>query len=253
MVDRRLKRAGLVAMGLLLVIGLIAGVLWLNGPAVEVAAAQTPEPTTAQRTISVPGTGTASGAPDIALVQVGVDITNTDVGAAVDEANQSMQDVIDALTGMGINESNIQTTRFDVQQLQNNNPNTGQPTGQAQYEVTNVVQVRVTDTGQISDVIQTALDAGANRVYGLNFSLQNPGDLESEARTQAVEDAQTRAEELADALGVTLGDLVSITEQGGGGGVSPLVQEAAVGGSVPIQQGQLSVSVQVNTVWAIEP
>lgn len=252
MVDRSLKRAGLIAAGLVLSIGLITGMLWLNGTSLEVASAQTPEPDTTQRTITVPGTGTASGAPDLALVQVGVDITNTDVGAAVDEANQSMQDVIDALTEMGIAESNIQTTRFNVQQIQNNNPTTSQSADQPTYEVTNIVQVRVTDTGQISDVIQTALDAGANRVYGLNFSLQNPGELTSEARIQAVEDARARAEELADALGVTLGELVSITEQGSGGGVSPLMQEAAVGGSVPVQQGQLSVSVQVNTVWSIE-
>ena len=68
--------------------------------------------------------------------------------------------------------------------------------------------------------MQTALDAGANRSFGLYFGLLDPGPVEQQARMLAVEDARQRANDLAMAAGVTLGRLLAINESSFSGGPS---------------------------------
>lgn len=243
----------LLAAGFVL-IGLAALALATSGRA-GVATAQEPVDQTAQRNvISAPGTGTASGQPDVALVELGVEITDTNIGTAIEEANQAMDEVVAALEEAGIASEDIQTVRFDVQTIQDRNPQTGDPIGQPRFQVTNMVRVRITDTDTVSDVIQAALEAGANQVFNLRFALSDPDTLATEARTEAVEDAREKAEALAEALGVELGDVVSLTEDVGG--PQPFAAEAAqdIGGAggPTIEQGQLTVTVQVQGVWEIE-
>jgi uncharacterized protein len=201
-------------------------------------------------TITVSGSGTASGTPDIAFVQVGVEIHNADVGTAVQQANDAMQKVNAALTAEGIAAQDIQTTQFNVRQDQQPAQN-GQPAATT-FVVTNIVQVKVHDLTTISTVIQSALDAGANNVYGLNFGLNDSAALESQARSAAVDNAHAKAQELADAFGVTLGAPISISEQSGGN--PPVAASFAMangGGGPSISQGQLSVTVQLNVTYSI--
>lgn len=207
-----------------------------------------------QRTISVTGTGTASGSPDIAFIELGVEIRDANIGTAVEQSNTTMDAVIAALSEFGIPAENIQTTQFSVWQDQPVDPATGLPAEEFTYVVTNIVRIRVTQIDQISDVIQTALDAGANRVFGLTFGLDDPAALESTARDQAVADARVRAEALAAAFGVALGEPLSITE-GFLNQPGPLFARAeGLGGGGPsISEGQLSVQVQVTVTFAIAP
>lgn len=207
-----------------------------------------------QRTISVTGTGTASGSPDIAFIELGVEIRDADIGAAVDQSNAAMEAVNAALGDLGIPAEDIQTTQFNVWQDQPIDPTTGMPSDQFNYVVTNIVRIRVSQIDQISDVIQTALDAGANRVFGLSFGLDDPASLEATARDQAVADARARAEALAAAFGVALGNPVSITE-GFLSGPGPVfaMAEGLGGGGPPISGGQLSVQIQVTVTFEIAP
>jgi uncharacterized protein YggE len=210
--------------------------------------------TAQRRTLTVTGTGQASGSPDVAFVELGTEVRNEDVGAAVNTANTSMQAVTTALQSAGIAPDDIQTTQFSVRQETPPSPTGGTASAAQTFVVTNTVRIKVRDIGQISDVIQAGLDAGANRVFGLNFGLEDPATLQTEARQRAVDDAQARAEELAAAFGMTLGQPVQINE-GGAGGPSPVAQMAAVGGAggVPISQGQLSVTVQITVTYELLP
>lgn len=205
--------------------------------------------------ISAPGTGTASGTPDVALVELGVQTVDADIGAALEEANQTIDEVIAALGEAGIPAEDIQTVRFDVQTLQDVSPQTGEPIGQPRFQVTNIVRVRIADTDTVSDVLQAALEAGANQVFNLQFTLSDPDALAAEARAAAVADARQSAEELAEALGVELGDVVIMTEQSFGpqplfAAEAGLAQGDAAGPT--IEQGQLTVTIQVQGVWEIQ-
>lgn len=245
-----MRRTQGFALGALAVLALALAL----GGAASPAGAQ--EPGDARRTIQVTGTGSASGSPDVAVIQLGVQLFETDLGTAVTNANETMDAVIAALEGQGIAPEDIRTSNFSIYQ-ESGMP---QPLGaesavENRYVVNNVVEVRVRDLDQISAVIQAALDAGANNVYGLNFGLDDADALEAEARTLAVEDARARAEALADAFGLAVGEPISIREGAADSLGGARLMEAAVGmgGGPVISEGQLSVTMQVTVVFELVP
>ncbi len=205
-------------------------------------------------TISVGGSGQASGQPDNATVMLGVSVSDANVGDAVSKSNETMQAITDAMTALGIEAKDIQTTNFNVWP-EDRYDNTGQPTGQRVYHVDSTVQVKVRNLETVGDVIDKGLQAGANNVGGLNFGIENSDALESDARTKALDDAHRKASELAAAMGVILGDPIIVTESSGG--FSPIaygkveVAQAAGGGAPPISAGELSVQVDVSVTYRI--
>src|SRR4051794_17338744 len=78
-----------------------------------------------ENTITVVGTGTVHTTPDIATIDVGADVTKPTVTEAFTEANAKVQAIIDALTAMGINAKDIQTSNLNVYPTSNPNPQTG--------------------------------------------------------------------------------------------------------------------------------
>jgi uncharacterized protein YggE len=204
-----------------------------------------------RNTIRVSGVGEASGAPDIAFIQIGVEQRGDQVAEVVDEANQSLQSMTDALIEYGIPEEDIQTTRFNVDQREQRDPETGLPAEGVTYVVSAAQRVKVENVEQIGAVIQTGLDAGGNNVFGLQFGLADASTLQSEARLAAIDDAQARAGDLAEALGVEVGEPLYVTEVGGP--EAPRVESAqALGaGAPPVQAGQLTVTVRVEVVFEL--
>ena len=205
-------------------------------------------------TIVVSGVGQASGAPDVAYIQLGVNITDANVGQAVSNANETMNTVREALIQKGVAEQDIQLTSFNVWPEERYDPATGGPTGERIYHVDSVFSITVRDVAQAGSIIEAALNAGANNVYGLSYGIDDTTPLEQEARTQALADAKARAEQLTQELGVSLGDPIVVSESYGGGPV-PIVEAAAMGlgggGAPPVSPGQLTVSVSVNVTYSI--
>lgn len=206
--------------------------------------------------ITVTGTGLASGSPDIATVILGVNVLDDDAGDAVTGANQIMEAVTQSLSELGIAEQDIQTKYFNVWPEERYNPETGLPSGERSYRVESSLQVRVREINLLGEVIGTAMDAGANNVSSLTFGLEDPAALLNEARSAAVDDAQDKAAQLADLLGVELGEPVMIGEASSSNGLPvPYGVEAAVGiggGAPPISQGETSVNVSVSVTYRIE-
>ena len=203
--------------------------------------------------ISVSGSGQASGTPDVAYINLGVDTVDPDVGQAVENANTEMAAIIAALTDAGVDPKDIQTTNFNVYPEDRYDQN-GQPTGERVYHVQNSLTVTVRDISNVGTIIEAGLGAGADSINGLNFGIDDTAELEQEARVNAIADARQRAEQLAAAFGVTLGDPIIISEVSGGyyQPPMPLAARDAMGGSAAqITPGQLQVSVQVNVTFAI--
>jgi uncharacterized protein YggE len=222
----------------------------------------TPAPNTGflPNSISVSGFGEASGAPDVAYVMLGVNVVNADVGRAVSEGNERMQAVHDAMLAAGIAEEDLQTVGYNVYPEDRYDPQTGTPTGERIYHVDQSLNVKVRDLAKVGEIVSAGLDAGANMVAGLSFAIDDMDALEAEARTDAVENARARAQQLAGALGVTLGDAIYVTE--GGGYIPPVYYPQTgfgMGGGMdaampaPVSPGQLTVSISVSVVFAIGP
>ena len=206
-------------------------------------------------TISVTGNGIAYGTPDIAIASVGVQTRNENPGAAVSDNTSKMNAIIAALKELGIEDKDIQTTNFSVYAQQNYDPS-GQATN-ITYVADNTVNVTVRDLNKVGDTLGKAVAAGANNIYGVSFSVSDRSKLEAEARDKAMADAKARAEQLAKAAGVTLGEPMSIGEYTSGPApYAADVRSLGVGGGggapVPVSTGQIQVSLQVSVTYVIK-
>ncbi len=201
-----------------------------------------------QDTITVTGTGTVPGTPDIATVDVGVEVVKPTVPEAFTEANTKVQDIIDALTGMGIAPEDIQTSNLSVYSTTTPNPDTGN--NENAYDVSNTVHVIVRDVTKVEEVINSAIDAGATSLYGLNFDIQDRSALESQARQLAMQDAAARAQDYATLINAQLSDVVVINETQIGGQPVALYSRAG-GGNATVALGQTNVQIQVTVTYRI--
>ena len=203
--------------------------------------------------ISVSGLGTAVAAPDIATLRLGVSTLGDTARGARDDAAARMTDLIDSLKDNGIADKDYHTSQFSIDPEIDFRPNGKQVI--RGYRVTSTLSVTVRDLDRVGEVIDDAVDAVGDpiRVQGVSFSIEEPGDLQSEARAQAMADAKAKAEELAKLAGVGLGKPITISESSGGG-VPPVffdlrAAEADVG--TPISPGQLEITVTIQVTYAI--
>jgi uncharacterized protein len=213
--------------------------------------------TATDRGITVVGVGTANGTPDVAHITVGIETQGTSVQQAVDDNKTKMTALLSALKALNIADKDIQTTNYSVYSQNDSVPS---PAGKGDngpltYHVSNQVDVTVRDVSKLGDVLDKVVAAGANNIYGVNFSVDDSSKLQADARTKAFADAKARAQSLAQLAGVSLGDVVSVSEFGSGSSPIMDMKSAAVGlggGGAPIQPGDLAMSMNVQVTFAIK-
>jgi uncharacterized protein YggE len=208
------------------------------------------------RTITVVGEGTVKIKPDIAKANIGVEVIESTVKEASKGARDTMEAVLEALKQQGVGEKDIQTSGFSVW---TERPYGSEgPADELLYHVSNQVAVTIRDLDTVGTVLGSAIEAGANNIYGVTFSLADPSQVESSARKEAVADAQAKAKELATLNGVEVGDVVSVSEViGSGGYYAGGIREAALsagmgGGGGPISPGELELTLQLQIVYTVE-
>ena len=204
-------------------------------------------------TVSVSGHGEVNVPPDTASVNIGVDIIKPTLSEAQSEAATQATSVIEALKAAGIAEEDIQTSYFSVNLLRDYSEN-ADPTLITGFEIINQLQVIVRDTESLGDLLDAAVNAGANSIYGVTFYVDDQTAAASEARIMAVENARMKAEELAAAAGMTLGPVVAISE----GAVPVYAPMYARGGGMamesaatPVETGSTTVAVDVQVTYEL--
>jgi uncharacterized protein YggE len=211
---------------------------------------------TQPRTISVNGNAQVILAPDVAYISIGVHSEAKTATEAVASNNTQTQAVIDAIKAQGVDAKDIQTTNFSVYQQQKTSP-TGESLGTF-FMADNTVYVTIHDITKIGDILDAAISAGANNIYGITFDVQNKEAALATGRDQAMADAQAQAEQLAKAAGSSLGDVQNISYYSSA--PSPIYYDNKVaapagvggGGSVPISTGQLTLTVSVSVVYGLK-
>ncbi|MEX1253165.1 MAG: SIMPL domain-containing protein [Dehalococcoidia bacterium] len=201
--------------------------------------------------VTVAGAGSAFGVPDVAVVTLGVEAEAATVEEARGQAAGSMEGIIQALKDGGVNEDDIQTSRFSVQPRYDFEQDRQVLRG---FVVTNIVTAKLREIDKTGELVDAALTAGGDlsRVDNLSFTIDDPSDIETEARRLAVNEARQRAETLADAAGAELGRVLSITESGGAVPVPSGEGDARDEGVTPIEPGELEVQVQVQIVYELK-
>lgn len=204
--------------------------------------------------IFVTGSATVKADPDIAQAQLGVQSFADSANKAVADNNTRSGAIQTALVARGIGAKDMQTSGFNVYpQMDYEKDRAGVIVG---YWASNMLSVKIRNLAKVGDILQAAIDAGANNVSGLYFALEDPDSLLQEARVQAVADARKRAEGLVGAAGGKLGKVLSIRE------TSPwygpvmarvdIAKDASGAQSVPVQPGELEVTGQVEVVFEIK-
>jgi len=218
-----------------------------------VSAAQAESPAV-PRTITVVGEGKVSLKPDIATIHVGAEARADTVSEAKGEVDTGMAAITAALQQAGVAQKDIQTSQYSIHYEKEPMPMMREgPAAESQggYRVSNMVQVTVRDVEKAAAVLDAVVQAGANQVYGVSFTVSDESTWQSEARSRAVADARARAQELAGLSEVELGEVLSVSEVIGGVAMSMMGVERGMGGG-GIAPGELELATRIQVTFAIQ-
>jgi uncharacterized protein YggE len=262
--EKMLKRVLFVVATMVALVALGLSSLWLWGHFVAPAEAQAEEHAAEYspvQTVTVVGQGSVRIEPDVARVSIGLETSGETIAEAVAENGALMESILDALTAAGVEEKDIQTMNFSIQldrypEALPRSADSESGETSLQYRVSNTVNVTIRDLDRVGEVLDAVVEAGANNVWGVSFSLDDPDVAQAEARADAIANAQARAEDLSTLSGLKLGPVMSISEVVSGG-PNPMptiaVERAMAGGVGPISPGELEIGYQIQVIYFVEP
>lgn len=208
------------------------------------------------RTILVNAEGEVSLPPDMARLGLGVTTEAKSSAEALDQAGRAMQAILAFVSAQGIGTRDVQSSAIRL------TPRYGRNTlGQIDYRIIagysaeTTVHLTLRDLNAVGDILAGAVEAGATRVEGISFGLQNETEALDEARRLAVAEARRRAGLLAEAAGVTLGPLLQLSDMGSPSYRMELATMAMDARSdmapVPVAPGEISFTASVSLVYQI--
>ncbi len=210
-----------------------------------------PDEPIASGTIVVSGTGRVAVQPDVADLRLGVTVAKPTVEAARGEAAATMDAILRAVDGAGVSRADVRTAMLSVQPRYDYRD--GRSPVLSGYEIANLVEISVRDLAVLGDVIDRTLAAGATSMDALMFRVADPADAEREARRQAMAEARSRADVLAEAAGLTIEGVSDIIE---GQPIRPPMPVAkaermalAADAPTPVEAGTLEVAVTVSVTY----
>ena len=229
MKTRIVPLAGLVLLGALLAVASIPGK----------ASSAAAEP----GGITVQGTAFVASVPDRAELSFGVESQGQTAKAALAANAAEMRRVIAALKAAGATSVKTQSVSLSPRYDERNEVQA--------FVAANSVSATVREIGKAGALIDAAVDAGANQVYGPSLSRGDQGELYRNALKAALADARASAQAIAAASGLALGLITAVVE-GGGSAPQPyaLAEKAMDAGSTPIEPGTQQVTATVTVTFA---
>jgi uncharacterized protein YggE len=203
-----------------------------------------------ERSITVNGLGKVTGNNDIAMTTIGYSNTNKDVGTAQAENNKVMDQIKAELKKMGVADKDLESS-YNIYPDYNYTQDKGQEL--KGYRVSNSLTIKIRDLKKISDILGLAGKYGATEINGLNFTIDDPENLKTQAKAKALDDARVKAQMLAQKLGFRLGGVMGYYENdmsapdyyapkydmamGMGGGAMPTAPASISSGSKDVTMG----------------
>lgn len=204
----------------------------------------------APRQIVVTATGSAQAAPDMATVSLGVAQEARTASEAMQGVSAATQAVLSDIAASGIEARDVQTSSLNLYPVWDQS--NARPRQVRGYSGSTMLTVRVRDLDGLGALLDSVIGEGANQLNGLSFGIADPDPVEDIARANAVAEAQARASVLAEAAGVTLGPVQTISEGSTSRGPAPMMRGAAMeAAAMPVAGGELDIQVTVTVVFAI--
>lgn len=209
-----------------------------------------------ERTITVSGEAEKQEQNQIAQFSAGVRVTGDDKEAAVEEVNQVVSEIIGKVKNFGVGEEDIQTQNLSVHQTEDrywDEESGSYKNRPGQWRVSNTIEVTLREVDKASQMADLLSESGATNVYGPNLRVDSSERSGDDLLSAAVADAREKAEGLASQMGVKLGRVIRVVEEGtrSDRGVVPMM-EAGAGGGAPIEPGSTRVSKSVTVVFEIK-
>jgi uncharacterized protein YggE len=208
------------------------------------------------RTITVTGEGSVVVKPDVAKISVSVVSEGKVINKVIDDNTDKMNAITKKLKELGMSSDDITTSGYYLYP-QYNYPEREAPTISG-YRLEQTLALTIRNLELVDDVIDTATNLGANNIYGLTFTLDDDTAVMNEAREKAFDAAKEKAQQMASAAGVRLGDVYTFNE-GFGPQPIPIYAKSEMaygiggGGATPdIQTGTQEYTVTVNITYEIE-
>ena len=205
----------------------------------------------ASANITITGTGKVTYAPDIAHVRLGASAEGKTAAEAWQKNAAIVKKVFDALKALGLPVKDLQTSNLNVSPRYHHTKD--QPPRLLGYTATYDLQVTVRDLEKLGAILDTAVEAGANRNVGISFGIADPERLMDQARARAIAEARKKADLYVRGAGASLGQVLTINE----GNVAPWrhfrfdLAERVAGAPMPIAAGEQDMSVTVTVTYAI--
>ncbi|MGD0779210.1 MAG: SIMPL domain-containing protein [Dehalococcoidales bacterium] len=250
-----MKKIWLVAVGVVLLIGVVflagCGSNGINGT-LELKGNLYGQ----QEGIWVSGTGKVYAIPDNTEITLGIEAQAVSVAEAQAKATTAMDKVVKALKDAGIDDKDIQTQYFNINEITKweTDKNESITTG---YRVTNTVVVKVREVKKTGAIIDAVVVAGGDytRINGINFTVEDPNIYYAQAREKAVTYAKAKAEQMASLTGVKLGKVTYTSESSympSSNYYNGRVEAAAPAiDTTSISAGQLEITTTVQIAYSI--
>jgi uncharacterized protein len=210
----------------------------------EPAQSQSDEP----RRVTVSGVGSVDSVPDVVSFSFGVETNGAGADDALEANARQMRRVIEALRAAGVSVKDIRTESVSLMPRLDDEGRTI-----AGYTARNSVRAEVDELARAGGVVDAAVDAGANEVYGLTLAREDQDALYRKALGSALEDARTKAVALADAGGASIGRVLTIVESGSA--EPPIAYQSAAlaarSAETPIEPGTEQIQARVTVTFAL--
>jgi uncharacterized protein YggE len=196
--------------------------------------------------------GEVRTAPDMATLNFGVVTEAATAAEAMQQNAARMTEVMAALRRAGIEARDVQTSGLNLSPQYDYVQN--EPPRLRGYQASNQVTVTINDLDRVGSTADAVVAAGVNQIGGIAFGLKDPTAAENQARELAVRNLQAKAALYAQALGVNLGGIRSLTEGGGYAPRPPVpmyarAEMAMDAASTPVAAGELTVRIDITGVY----
>ena len=238
---------------------LLAAMLVLSGPVM----AETVNALAPAEGIVIRTEGEVRVRPDIAILQAGIVSEGKTAAEALAQNTPALARLVEAVKAAGIAPGDLMTSQVSLMPRMTQPPVSPGPKPPRAatidgYEARTGLTVTVRDLAKAGPLIDALAKAGANEMSGISFGLADESKAKDTARLKAAEAARARAELHATALGVKVGELVSIVEAeaevpGRGAGDVRAFRMAAGAAPISVEPGEITVTSSLRTVWRIAP
>ena len=229
------------------------------GLALSTGALATAVPLSAQTQVSLSATNpvvdlqineVVRSAPDVAIVNAGVMTRAATAREAIQQNANQMDRLVKRMRELGIASKDIQTSNFNLSPNYEYDRETGQQTFNG-YNVNNQVTVKLRKLDRAGEVLDALVQAGANNIYGPNFTLEDDAEAKETARKNAFERGFAQARQFARMAGYSDVRLLSVSESMQGYGPVPeaaivvTASRSSADASTPIEPGEVGIGVML--------